>query len=542
MECLLCTRSKAVVAVCATLACLAVTTLVGAGAARAASTTPVPVVVDTDIFSSADDVGALATAFSLELRHEAKVIAVAVNTRLSRPAVALNSWRCVAAIDSFYGFPNVPIGTHMPNNGTDVNTPDFIGPCAQLAPASTPTPDTAVNVYRRALAAQADGSVVIASTGYLVNLADLLKSPPDSISPLSGLSLVAQKVRMLVVMGGGYPSRSYENNLGGDPPDAQYVANNWPGKLVWSGYEVGDQVHTGSTLATALPTNSPVRAAYLAFVGPGNWYYSYDLTAAYHAIRPTDPLLSEVGPGSNAVDSSGGNVFTFGSGNQYYLTLSDAGGLAGTLETLLDTLPLPSSGTATCNGLYGGNATNVVVPSGGTCTLVAGTQVSGSVQVQPNGTLIDNGASIGQGLSANSPAGIGIGGGSIGANVQIAGLSGEGPGAGGDSYLCATKVVGDVQIQNGLHGAGKMVIGGTADCSGQQGGNTFGHDVKVQSNADGINFSNNQVVHDFVVQSNTGGTVVNANRIGHDATCQGNTPAATGTGNTIGHVNNGCPS
>lgn len=40
-----------------------------------------------------------------------------------------------------------------------------------------------MNVYRRALAAQPDGGIVIASTGYLGNLADLLKSPPDSISP-----------------------------------------------------------------------------------------------------------------------------------------------------------------------------------------------------------------------------------------------------------------------------------------------------------------------------------------------------------------------
>ena len=295
----------------------------------------VPLIVDTDIFSDADDVGALASAFGLQLKGEARVVAIGVNTRTSRPAVATNSWKCAAAITNFYNSFSVPIGTAMPNNGTALNDPDFVGPCSKLAPATTPTPESAVTVFRRALAAQPDGSVVIASTGYFGNLAALLASPADSISPLTGRQLVAQKVRTLVAMAGGYPSRSGENNLIGDPGAAQAVASGWPTKVVWSGYEVGDLVHTGQTISSVHPVNSPVRVAYEAFVNPGNWIYSYDLTAIYHAIRPGDSQLTEVGPGTNSVDSSGGNRFTLGSGNQYYLKL----GSASALESLLDTLP-----------------------------------------------------------------------------------------------------------------------------------------------------------------------------------------------------------
>ncbi|MDQ6726062.1 MAG: fibronectin type III domain-containing protein, partial [Actinomycetota bacterium] len=90
----------------------------------------VPLIVDTDIFSSGDDVGALAEAFGLQLKGEANVIAIGVNTRLTRPAVATNSWKCAAAIAQFYSPNLVPIGTDMPNNGTEVNTVDFVGPCA----------------------------------------------------------------------------------------------------------------------------------------------------------------------------------------------------------------------------------------------------------------------------------------------------------------------------------------------------------------------------------------------------------------------------
>src|SRR5206468_4253181 len=87
------------------------------------------------------------------------------------------------------------------------------------------------------------------------------------------------------------------------------------------------------------PSTSPVRVAYEAFVGAGNWIYSYDLTAVYHAIRPADTLLRESAPGTNVVTSTGDNTWRSGSGNQSYLTLSSASGLDAAIEALLDTLP-----------------------------------------------------------------------------------------------------------------------------------------------------------------------------------------------------------
>jgi inosine-uridine nucleoside N-ribohydrolase len=306
---------------------------------QAGARAAVPLMIDTDIWSSADDVGALAAAFGLQLRGEAKVIAVGVNTRRSRPAVAADSWRCVAAITAFYGFSSVPIGAAFPDNGTAANTPDFVGPCARLAPAGTSAPESVVRVFRRALTAQPNGSVVMASIGYFGNLSALLDSRGDDISALTGRELVQRKVKAMVAMAGAYPSGSVETNLVGDPTAAQNVASHWPTTIVWSGLEVGDQVHTGQTISSVHPASSPVRAAYEAFVGAGNWIYSYDLTALYHAVRPDDSSLAEVGPGTNAVTDSGGNVFTSGSGNQYYLSLKNTAGLDASIEALLDKLP-----------------------------------------------------------------------------------------------------------------------------------------------------------------------------------------------------------
>ena len=84
-----------------------------------------------------------------------------------------------------------------------------------------------------------------------------------------------------------------------------------------SGEELGDQVHTGQTISSTHPDSSPVRAAYVAFVGPNNWIYSYDLTAVYFADRPNDPAMQPFGPGTNIVGSDGSNTFTTGSGSQF---------------------------------------------------------------------------------------------------------------------------------------------------------------------------------------------------------------------------------
>ncbi len=317
----------------------------GAGTAGAASvdaktTAPVRLLVDTDMFSDADDVGALAIAFALERRGEAKIIGVGVDTRVDRPAVADDSPRCVAAIAQFYGHPSVPIGSSRPLHGTETNPADFIGPCAALASSGTRGPLPVVPMYRRVLARQPDHSVVVTSLGYLPNLAALLDSAPDASSPLTGAELIAAKVRRLVVMGGGYPSRTGETNFVGDPVAASDVASHWPGTVVWDGYEVGDAIHTGQTVSAAHPADSPVRAAYEAFVGPGNWIYSYDLTAVYHAVRPRDGAMTRSGSGTNRVFADGSNRFTRSPGQQqFYVKLTDTAGLDRSIESLLDEVP-----------------------------------------------------------------------------------------------------------------------------------------------------------------------------------------------------------
>jgi hypothetical protein len=121
--------------------------------------------------------------------------------------------------------------------------------------------------------------------------------------------------------------------------------------VVWDGAEIGDSTLAGGSIDSAQPPDSPVRVSLDAYnvdrgVPAGSPIAAYDLTAVYHAIRPNDPSLVEVGPGAQAIYSTGNNTFglgatnVFGVSNQYYLTLSNAPALSASLDQLLDMVPV----------------------------------------------------------------------------------------------------------------------------------------------------------------------------------------------------------
>ncbi|MEM9368928.1 MAG: hypothetical protein AAGD07_23295 [Planctomycetota bacterium] len=72
----------------------------------------------------------------------------------------------------------------------------------------------AIQVIRRVLTNAADRSIAIVQVGLASNLADLIESPADSISPLNGRELVRQKVRLTSVMAGAFrPVRGNDHFL-----------------------------------------------------------------------------------------------------------------------------------------------------------------------------------------------------------------------------------------------------------------------------------------------------------------------------------------
>lgn len=257
-----------------------------------------------------------------------------------------------SAILAHYGHPKIPIGIRRPlinatffdswyfSLGEYTSKVAFHWSGGTLPWGHADEAWDPVALYRKVLSEAEDGSVTIASIGFLDNvsltalyhrcgglikwqLSGLLNSTADSYSDLSGRDLAARKVAELVVMGGGYPSGRSWNFWGSNGSLAAHVINTWVGRMVFVGDDVGKDVKSGGELMSAGPKTDPVRMAYI--------YYSY-----YEPASSWDPLaiLYAIGGlgglfkygneyGYNHVDAYGANRWVWDRKvqNQFFLML-----------------------------------------------------------------------------------------------------------------------------------------------------------------------------------------------------------------------------
>src|SRR5690349_14556009 len=178
-----------------------------------ASTEPVSVIFDTDIGPDIDDVGAMAMLHAFADNGEARILGVM--------SCNPNQWTAPAidVLNTYFGRGDLPIGA--PKNGGVIigNWYDWAEKLVPTYPHnldSTSYAMDAVAAYRKLLAAQPDSSVTIVTVGFLTNLKNLLASPKDEFSNLTGKQLVAKKVKQLVSMAGKFP-QGKEFNLEQDP-------------------------------------------------------------------------------------------------------------------------------------------------------------------------------------------------------------------------------------------------------------------------------------------------------------------------------------
>ena len=256
----------------------------------------VPVIFDTDLGYDADDAGALAVLHALADRGEAEILATVTVVGDPHSAGALD------VINTYYGRPDTPVGAYGGERWEDAHPywlePDtgYLEPLVEEFESDIENrtqAQEAVSLYREVLTAQADNSVTVVTVGFLQNLADLLRSPPDRHSPLNGRDLITRKVKNLVVMGGYYPPELELTSFNlSDGPDrdgrtAQRVIETWPTEIVFSGSEIGSSIMTGSVLEESLPEN-PVARAYELYPGTNDHgeRASWDLTAVLYAVRP----------------------------------------------------------------------------------------------------------------------------------------------------------------------------------------------------------------------------------------------------------------
>ncbi|MFW5754022.1 MAG: nucleoside hydrolase [Marinilabiliaceae bacterium] len=259
---------------------------------------PVKVILDTDMATDVDDVGALVTLLSLEDLGEAKVLAVGLSVQ--------NDWAasCVDAITTFYGRPGIPIG------GTKSGPEHNSKYTRQIAHEyrqsrgwnSTEEVPEVIALYRKVLSRQPDNSVTFVTIGTLTNAAALLKSGPCQYSDLNGRELVAKKVQRMVSMAGSFGSeresgrRGREHNIYADfqaSVEALTGSNKWPTPVLFSPFKVGYNIRTGSGLKS-LPEENIIRRAYeLYYEDNIEPHPSYDQCAVHYAVRGFDGGAAE---------------------------------------------------------------------------------------------------------------------------------------------------------------------------------------------------------------------------------------------------------
>ncbi len=266
------------------------------------------VILDTDISPDYDDVGAMAVLHALANRGEADILATATCNAFPYALTAIR------VINAFYGRDHIPAGVVRPDGvAMDDGMHNRKWPVFLFEKYGRPDflkAEPAVKLYRRVLAEAKDASVTFVTIGWLTNLADLLDSGPDEFSPLNGRELVAQKVEQLVSMAGTFPS-GREFNVFSDTRSAQKVFGHWPTPILFSGFEIGINVLTGTKLIALPVENNPVKDAYSIALPQGNpdGRPSWDHTTVLAAVRGPGDYF-DVERGKIAIYDDGSNGWT----------------------------------------------------------------------------------------------------------------------------------------------------------------------------------------------------------------------------------------
>jgi len=273
-------------------------------------TTRKNLIIDTDLHSDVDDAGALLLGATLP---NVNLLGVNVNHPCSYSALA------ASAIVAHYGHAKTPIGIRRPMNDVrffdawDYKRGEYTSKVAYHWSGGTlpwGKADKAwdpVVLYRKLLSESEDGSVTIASIGFLDNLSGLLDSKPDEYSRLDGRELARTKVAELVVMGGKYPKGRSWNFWGSKPALAAHVLEIWNGPITFVGTTVGRDVLIGGPLMASDLEDDPVRMAYI-YYGFGKPLPSWDpLTIMYAANGLGDMFDIAEDRGYNKINAEDGS-------------------------------------------------------------------------------------------------------------------------------------------------------------------------------------------------------------------------------------------
>lgn len=172
------------------------------------------IIFDTDIGGDCDDAGALAILHECGRAGKSELLAVTIGTMSPYAA------GCAAAINRWYGH-EVPVGqTKTAPSGEDATFFEksygkhiaetyenaYFGENAKV-------PEDAVRLLRKTLAENRGEKITLVVVGSCINIAALLESDGDDISPLSGKELLEKEAEEISFMGCFFSDAGNSGNM-----------------------------------------------------------------------------------------------------------------------------------------------------------------------------------------------------------------------------------------------------------------------------------------------------------------------------------------
>ena len=288
----------------------------------------IKLIFDTDFGGDADDLGALAMLNHFHNKGEIEFLAV-MCWNLEQHAVS-----AIDAVNLYYGNKYIPVGRRAgAAHKTPWNHSKVIADHLPYDLTIDRVPETTI-LYRQLLNDSEDHSLVIVAVGPLMNIKNLIDSPADEYSEMTGTELINSKVKEFVIMGGNFPESKNEWNFDGNMPGVtKYVLEHLESPITFSGAELGAGLKTGEVF-NELDKDSPLYLGFLHFGQYAPWMKqnfegkifdnsTFDQTAVLYAVRNgIGQYWHKVSNGKCVADSTGGNAWVSASdSNHSYLVL-----------------------------------------------------------------------------------------------------------------------------------------------------------------------------------------------------------------------------
>lgn len=293
---------------------------------------PQGIIFDSSFGESIDSILALALLHGFEGKNQSRTVAISI----SKPN--LKAAQLCDVIEKFYAsattgmaamfFQGMPIGlatkgklgedTPLITGTLDKKTADGKN---EYEPRIHHLNDTAIAevLMRNALTAQHDGNAVMVMAGPASNVTKLLDLKGAS-------SLIASKVKFLVIVGGDLENSKPDVNFSADPSAMNRVLAEWPTPIVIAGREAGNQLPFPAASIEkdfAYAPNHPVAQAYRAGHAMPYDAPSWALVAALYAVRPSDGYFRLSDTGTLSITDDGKSQFQPSANGKHRFLLVD---------------------------------------------------------------------------------------------------------------------------------------------------------------------------------------------------------------------------